>query len=156
MLILVDVALHSVRRRQVCFVRRQQILAVLEIVAPTLTGYYQILWIVHVEVLLVMILMEGFAHLQLILAVSMHHAPPKMVLLSIPKVVRAARVIARLLPMVCFAHLQQILAVRFHYVPLLMVLLSIPKAVPVEPTHVQLHQEFTQNVQVVNVQHMVP
>ena len=48
-LILVDVALQSVRRRQVCFVRRQQILAVQVIVAPTLTEHYQILWIAHVE-----------------------------------------------------------------------------------------------------------
>ena len=58
----------------------------------------------------------------------MHHAPPKMVLLSIPKVVRAARVIARL-PMVCFAHLQPITAVMQH-VPLKMVLLSILTVVP--------------------------
>ena len=54
--------------------------------------------------LLVIILMEGFAQLQQIRVVSMHDVPSKMVLLSIPKVVCAARVIARL-PMVCFAHL---------------------------------------------------
>jgi hypothetical protein len=46
-----------------------------------------------------------FARLQQILAVSIHHVPSKMVLLSIPKVVLAGRVIARL-PMVYFAHLQ--------------------------------------------------
>ena len=40
-----------------------------------------------------------------ILAVCMHHVPSKMVLLSIPKVVLVARVIARL-SMVCFARLQ--------------------------------------------------
>jgi hypothetical protein len=58
----------------------------------------------------------------------MHHVPSKMVLLSIPKVVLAARVIARH-PMVCFAHPQQILAVSMHHVPSKMVLLSIPKVV---------------------------
>jgi hypothetical protein len=45
-----------------------------------------------------------FVHLQQILA-GLLHVPPKMVLLSIPKVVLAARVIARP-PMVCFVWLQ--------------------------------------------------
>ena len=101
---LVVVAQQLVRPRQVCFVRRPQILAVLEIVAPTLTGYYQILWIVHVEVLLVMILMEGSVRRQQILAINMQRVPFLMVLLSIPKVVLAERVIA-LLPLVCFVWL---------------------------------------------------
>jgi hypothetical protein len=39
MLMLVSVALQSVFRRQGCFVRRQQILAVRVIVAPTLADY---------------------------------------------------------------------------------------------------------------------
>ena len=69
--------------------------------------------------LLVIILMEGFAHLQLILA-GMHHAPLKMVLLSIPKVVRAARVIALLL-LVCFVRRHSILADSMQHVPLPMV-----------------------------------
>jgi hypothetical protein len=51
-----------------------------------------------------------------------------MVLLSIPKVVLAARVIARL-PMVCFVRRQQILAVSMHHVLSKMVLLPIPKVV---------------------------
>jgi hypothetical protein len=39
MLMLVIVVLQLVRRRQVCFARRQQIRAVLVIVAPTLAEY---------------------------------------------------------------------------------------------------------------------
>ena len=54
----------------------------------------------------------------------MHHVPSKMVLLSIPKVVRAARVIARL-PMVCFVWLHEVLVTPKSCVQLLMVLLSI-------------------------------
>jgi len=71
-----------------------------------------------------------FVHHQqvLILADSMQHAPLKMVLLSIPKVVRAERVIA-LLPMVCFVRRHSMLALSIHHAPLKMVLLSIPNIV---------------------------
>ena len=82
--------------------------------------------------LLVIILMEGFARRQLILAVDMHHARLKMVLLSIRKVVFVERVIALLLQMICFVRRQQIRAVIMQRVPLKMVFLSILTVVLVE------------------------
>jgi hypothetical protein len=103
-----------------------------------------------------LVVMVCIALHQAIVVQLFHSAPLLMELLQIPIVVTVARINAHL-PMVYFARRQPIVAVT-HHVPSKMVLLLIPIVVNAEPTHVQhlLHQEFTRNVQMVNVQKMVP